>query len=813
MAVRSLAFTLRSLRRTPAFSLIAALTLAIGIGATSAILALVDAVLIDGIPYREPERIVFLSGAMTREGTQTSWPLGHLDLEAARERRDLFESLSPVTAPRPFNLSADGVVEHVTGEMVGAEFFAALGVPIRIGRSFLDSEVRAPGARLVVLSHDLWRTRFGGDSAALGATLRLNDESYTVVGVAGAGFRGVSDEAELWLPIGLSNVIYGAHYTEMRQFRWLSGVARLARDRDAPDASAGLDELSSALQREFPAENEGLSIELQSLADAYFGSLRRPLLSLLAAAGFVLLIACVNVANLQLARGAARRREFALRIALGAGARRLATQVMLEGAVLVVGAALVGVLAAQWVLGWLAATGLLELASFVSPRLDARVVLASLAAALVTMLGFGIIPAFAAARTAPLDGLGDGGKGATSGARRGRVQRLLVAAEVALAFMLIAGAGLMIKGFRQFSDSDLGFAQDGLLTMTLDLTGERYAQNEPVWSLARSAVARLREVPGVRGVALEGPGIVTSGSYAAHFHSADDPAPDPVDHMARRHHVTPGYFETLGIRLIAGREFGDEDAPHTARSIVVSRSFAERVWPGRSALDRQLRSIGPNPVAFTVVGIADDVAHAGLDPDATDFPDVYLSLYQSPPRSPARISVLARSHGDAAAFATGVREALRDVAPELPPYDVLTMRERLQAQTRSARLLVWIMSAFAVLALVLAAVGTFGVLSYTVSQRTRELGIRAALGAQRPDLVRHVLHLGTLPVAIGLAIGLGGAWALTRLVTSMLYGVDPMDPSTLAATALFMSGVALVACVLPAIRAARVNPQTALRAD
>ncbi|HKG92908.1 MAG TPA: FtsX-like permease family protein, partial [Gemmatimonadaceae bacterium] len=359
---------------------------------------------------------------------------------------------------------------------------------------------------------------------------------------------------------------------------------------------------------------------------------------------------------------------------------------------------------------------------------------------------------------------------------------------------------------------DLGFAPERVLTMRLDLTGERYRENPPVFALARALLDRVGGVPGVRRVALEGPGLPTSGWYGAHFTRDGDAGSPPEQYMARRHHVSPGYFAAMSIPLRAGRDFTAADVPEAPRAVVVSEAFARRVWPDAPAVGRRLRSLGPQPTPYTVVGVVGEVEHAGLTTDALRAADIYISVFQSPPRSPAVMNVIARTaSARPAELASALRAAIGEAAPGLPPFDVRTMEERLSEQTAGARLLVLLMGAFATLALALAAVGIYGVLAYVVAQRTRELGIRAALGARPGDLVRHVLSQGLRPVLAGVAVGAAGVLALTRLITAMLYGVSPTDPLTLAGVAALLLAVSAAACCVPALRAARVDPQEALR--
>jgi putative ABC transport system permease protein len=347
----------------------------------------------------------------------------------------------------------------------------------------------------------------------------------------------------------------------------------------------------------------------------------------------------------------------------------------------------------------------------------------------------------------------------------------------------------------------------------MDLSGPRYAENPAMQALARRAVEQLSAIPGVRSVALEGPGIVTSGTFAAHLRREGDNSPKPVDYLTRRHTVTPGYFKTMGIPMLAGRDFGDEDTPTSPRSIIISQALAERVWPGESAVGRVLLTTSNPPAQLIVVGVVKDVVHSGLDPEAAQSPDVYLSFYQQPPRSPSRASFLIRYAGAYEAIAPAVQRSFKELAPDLPLFDIQSMEARLASQTRSARMMVLLMSIFAMVALTLAAIGIFGVVSYMASQRYRELGIRVALGATRRNILWQVVRSGMTPVLIGLGVGVAGTWAMTRVLVGMLYGVNPLDPIIIIAMAAIMIACAVLGSALPAMRASRVDPQIALSAE
>ncbi|HJU91203.1 MAG TPA: ABC transporter permease [Gemmatimonadaceae bacterium] len=805
---------LRSFRRAPAFAAAAVLTLAIGIGATSTIFTLVNAVLLESLPFRDPDHLLFVRGEMRREGPgPTEYPISFLDAQSLAQDRATFEYFVPLSGARPYTLAANGEVEHVTGEMVGDGFFSALGVPMAVGRAFDLTEGIPPGARVAVLSHALWSRRFGAERGVIGKIVTLNDASYEVIGVAAPGFNGASDEAQLWIPLALAGELYGPHYIEMREFRWLSGVARVRPPLTAERANRSLAAASARLEAEFPKENEKLTFVGETLADAYFGEQRRPLWSMMAAAAFVLLIACTNVANLLLARAASKRQEIAVRLALGAGRARLVRQSLAESLTLMALGTVLGLAIAGAGARLIVASGAIALPSFQNVGVSPLVVLVTGSIALACTLLFGVAPALMSTRVNPRERIGDGGKGASAGRGRLVFQRGLIVAEVAVAVALLTGAGLMRKGFEGFVSTDLGFRRDSVLSLRLDLTSDRFKENEAVWSVLRRLTEESRALPGAVSVAAEGPGLPTGGWYQAHLVRVDG-SQDPSDQLAgRRHHVTPGYFETLGVRLLAGRDFASTDVANAPRALIVSERFARLGWPGESPLGKRLRSLGPTPVEFAVVGVVADVDHGGLQTDDSEQADIYLSAFQSPPRSPSLVTLYVRHRGDARALLDPLRAVMKRIDPFVPFYDIRSLQERLDEQTATGRFLVRLMATFAFIGLVLAAIGVYGVIAYAVTQRTREIGIRVALGATRSRVTADVIGWGLRPVLVGLVLGVAAVAMLYRFVRVLLYGVQPLDPATLAITIVALVLVALVASWHPARRAARIDPAAALRSE
>ena len=810
---QDLRITIRSLARSRTFTIVACATLALGVGATATTFMLVHAVVIEALPYRDAASLVTLGGRMQRGGAVQQFPMSVLDAQALAGEEPAFDAVAAVSNARSFNLVAGSEVEHLNGEMVGPAYFRILGIPMMHGRSFSDAENRPPDAeRVVVLSHGLWQRRFGANPSAIGQTVRLNETPYTIIGVASEGFAGLSDNAQLWLPLGTAHNVYGAHYTESRQFRWLFAIARLKAGVTPGDAQRRVDALSKNLQQTFPTENANLSFAITPLTETYLGGLRNPLLAMFGAGIFVLLIAGTNVANLQLVRALSRRRELSVRAALGASASRLARHALLESTGLVLVSAVAGLGLCAITVHLLQVSGSLQLESYIRPRLHPIVVIVSVAIALVCALLAGSIPAVFAAKASIGDGLSEGGRSGTASRKHLRLQRGLVVLEVALALTLLTGAGLMVKGFSRFLGTDLGYRPENVLSLRLDLTADRFKTNVNVWGLVRTLTTELAAVPGVRSVSAEGPGFPGSGWYQITLEPEGTEA-DADGVAARRHHVTPGYFAALGIPLRAGRDFDQTDVDGAPVVAVVSERLAAIAWPGQAPSGKRLRVAGNTDIDITVIGVAADVKHGGLQTDDVPQADIYLNLYQWAPRSPSLVTLFLATQQSPDAVIPQVAPILRRVDGTLAFFDVRTMAQRLRDQTATGRLLITIMVAFAGIGLVLAALGVYGIIAYTAAQRTREVGIRLALGADRSVVFRQVIRQAITPVVAGVVLGGVSVAYFTRFLESLLYGLSPLDPAVLAATALALLLVAVVASWLPARRATRVDPVMALRTE
>lgn len=813
---RDLRFAFRLLWRNPGFTWVSLFTLTLGIAATSAVGSVANAVLFKSLPYPDPGRLVAVEQSKNEKGELLAYQISWLDFKDFQARSDVFQDLGAYSSPTSFTLLVGGEAQRVQGELATASYFRLLELRPAAGRLFLPQDDATPGVpRHVLLGHGLWRRRFGGDPGVVGQTLVVDGRGYQIVGVLPEGFQGLTDEAEIWLPITLASEVLGdPRFLERRGVRWLQVAGRLKPGRSVEQADQALDAVNAALRQEYPDSNENMVVEVKTLSEAWFGDLRFALLTLLGAALFVLLIAWATVANLLLARATARQREVAVRSSLGASWGQLTRQLLAESLLLGLLSALGGLLLAAWTTDLLVDASAVRFRSFVDIGLEPRVIGAVVALSLACAAAFGLAPAWMSVRQG-VSSLRDARS--SSGTGRRRLQSSLVVAEVALAFFLLAGAGLVTKSFQRYLARDLGFQPKDLLTVRVDLKGERYADPGIMILLARQYLERLRTLPGVASAVIESPGMPTDGSTVNSFVIEDllSTTKDGVVPMAF-HHVTPGYFAALGIPLVRGRDFTAADTPDSPLAIIISQQMARRVWPDEDPLGKRMRfgKRDPNAPWFTVVGVVGDLRQEALRQDPWTGPEAYFSILQFPPLLVPRLSFLIRPEGvPAESLASQVEAELRAVAPEVPPYDFDTMQRRLERFEARERFLMLLMTLFAAVALVLATAGLYGVLSYSVIQRARELGIRMALGAQSRDLLRLVIGRAAVLAAAGLLLGLAASLGLNRLFASLLYGVSPTDLAILSGVGALLFAVALAAASVPARRALRTDPTISFRAE
>lgn len=817
--IRDFRFAARFLTRNPAFTLTAVLVLALGLGALCSIFTVVRAVLLSALPYPDADRLVLIRGVHRSGSELEEWPISYLDAVDLRRSQKLFADLLPRTESRSFNLDADEP-EHLSGELVAAGYFRLLGVEPVLGRVFGPEADAAPGGLPVaVVSHDLWQRHFGGKPSAIGETLLLNDVPYEVLGVLPPGFRGLTDEAEVFLPLANASEMLAPYYLDQRRFRWLSLVGRL-RDEVAPAAAqAELDALMAGLAEAYPESNRDIGVRLVPLAEAWFGALRAPLLGLLAGAALVLVLALANVANLLLARTTVRLPELGVKEALGASRRQLFRQLLAESWLLVVFAALCGLLLANLATGFLVRLSTLDLRSFIRlSTFDLQIVGSALGIAFLGGVAMTLLPALVSARGRLEERLHAASRKASGSRSQRRIQGLLVAAEIALALVLLSSAGLVAQSYRRWLATDLGFATDEVLTLRTDLKGERYAEDDAIWQLARGLFERLSALPGVASVALVGPHIPMEdwlGSYFTLEEKPDDGTDGVV--LAVVHLVSPGYFETLGIPLLEGRDLRFSDDAAAPPVLVVSKSMARR-FEGESAVGQRLlmgRERRDDLEGLTVVGVVGDVRHQGLVGEPRPGPDLYLPIFQHTPRMPPRLNLLVGPEDGlaTAGLVSTLRRNVRELAPHLPVYDVATLGERLHRETAAQRFLVLIVVVLAVLAMVLAAVGVYGVVSCDVVARTREIAVRRVLGAGPGELLLLLARRGALLTGGGLVLGLGILLAARPLLGTMVHGFVFADPWPFAGSVLVLGGVVLAATYLPVRRAVRSSPARVLQEE
>jgi putative ABC transport system permease protein len=800
--IQDLRYAIRTLTKSPGFTLVAVLTLALGIGATTAIFSAVSAVLLRPLPYPGADRLVAIWGA---RGADHQLLTAYTDVTDFRAQSGSFEGIGIIRG-QSVNLTGRETPERLSGEYVTADVFAVLGARAALGRTFTaDETTPGRGKELAVLSDAAWKGRFGGDRHILGSSVTLNGRPHVVIGVMPPGFTSSFGPVEVWIPI---TSIPSRSTTFNRGVQNVWGIGRMRPGVSVERAGRELAVIADRLGRQYPASNAGFGVSVIPLREQIAGPVKPALLTLLAAVGLVLLIACANVANLQLARAAARRHEISVRAALGAGRGRLARQLLTESLLLSAAGGVGGVLLAAWAVGALVRAVPGGLPAFGAVGLDLPVLLFTAGAVVASALLFGLAPAVLASRTELGDALRlrapDG-----STVRRGIDLRSgLVVVELALCMVLIASAGLLMRSVSRLGRVDPGFEPARLLTFQFRLPPAKYPDASSRAAFFAQAVEQVRVVPGVRTAALVSSTPMSGNWATTNYVVEGQPAPGPGQAPAAGWNaVSGGYFGTMRIPVVAGRDFDAHDRLGTLPVAIVSRELARRSWPGGSALGRRIQEVGDS-VWRTVVGVVGDTKQRTLGEERE--PRMYVPVLQDPINFS---NVVARTVGDPIALVPAVRSAIWHVDPEQPVWGVTSMEQLLARSTWQARFTTLLTGGFAALALLLAAIGVYGVMSYAVVQRTREVGIRLAVGASPSQAVTLVLGRGIRMTVAATVLGLAGALAATRLLKGQLFGVAPGDPTTFAVAPAVLVLVALLACWLPARRAARVDPVVALRAE
>ena len=800
---QDLRFAVRTLRGRPAFTLIAVITLALGIGATTAIFSVVNAVLLRPLPWPHADRLALIWGT---RGSVKQNGVVYLDYLDWRAQSRSFDALAVVRG-QSVNLTGGDQPERVTGSFVTANLFSLLGATPAQGRFFTEQETEvATKQPVAVITDDFWRTHFGGRPDMLGRTLVLNGLPFTVVGITRPNIVAPLGTPDVWMPIG-----YYPNAGDL-ELRGRPGVLVIGRTKPGVSvdrAQADLDDVSRRLATNYPATNAGVGANVQPIVEQVVGPVRTPILIVLGAVGIVLLIACANVANLQLARAAARRRELSVRTALGAGRSRLVRQLLTESLLLsIVGGAL-GILIARWGVSALAA----ELAATVPLNgaigLDASVLLFATVVTLGTGLLFGSAPAWQYSRADVREALTVRADGGTARNTRFGVRSALVAAQIALSVVLLVSAGLLTRTLAALSRVEPGFDPSHTLTLQFRLPVSKYKSGAQIAEMFTRTLDEIRRVPGVESAALVRATPLNGNGESFPYFVADKPIADAqLAPTAQFNIVSPGYFATMRIPRLAGRDFTMEDRAGATQVVIVNDQLAKRAWPNESALGKRIRSGGNDSSWATVVGVVGTVKHFRLTEDPLD--QAYVPYFQRPL---IFTEAVVRAVGDPAVLAGGIRSAVWRVDRDQPVWRVRTMDRVLTEARGGPKLTVWLMTSFAALALVLAAIGVYGVMSYAVARRTQEVGIRMALGARRNQVLVMVLREGMLTTVCALVIGLGVSAVATRLLASQLFGVSAMDPLTFATVPILLALVALAACYLPARRASHVDPIVALRAE
>jgi putative ABC transport system permease protein len=805
----------RLLARHRGFTMVAVLTLALGIGANTAIFSVVNELLLRPLPYPGAERLAILWEFS--QGGQRQHLVSRANFRSWREQSTVFEGMAAFSDQR-LSLTGGGEPEEVSVQYASPELFRILRVEPLLGRGMTKEDALSGAPKVAVLSHGFWQRRLGGDRQAVGKPITLNGEPFTVVGVLPGGFQwhlkarsGTGRPAEIWTALDMPTEGDAA-----TRGRFLSVVARLKPGVSFAQAEAEMKAVSARLELDEPEHNRGLGVQIVPLREQFVGKVRPALLILLGAVCVVLLIACANVANLLLSRAVAREREIVLRTAIGARRIRVVRQLLTESLLLAGVGSLLGLAFGWWGIRALAAISPSDLIDLQGVGLDLPVLALTLAVSLVTGIVFGLAPALEATRLNLNDALKEGGKGAGGhGTQSRRLRSALVISEVALALVLLASAGLLVKSFVRLQEVDAGFKTENVLTMVVrlpDTTASKYSEAAQIVGFFREATERIGALPGVRSAGMVdflplygGPGASTD------FTVDGRPAPPPGQGLGTNVRVAdPGYFSTMGIPVLRGRNFTGFEAAEARRVVLISESMARRHFPGEDPIGKRISvEMFEEPVLTEIVGIVGDVRYDSLVDEAE--PTVYFPLPELL-SSPWRTLVI-RTEGDPAEMAPAVRRALREIDPNQPVSDVRTMDQVMAATVGRARFNTLLLGLFAGLATLLAAVGIFGVMNHSVTLRTREIGLRMALGAQPREVLRLILKQGFLLTSIGVVIGLAGALTLTRVMSGLLFGVGSTDPATFAAIVLLLTLVSLIACYIPARRATRVDPLTALRYD
>jgi putative ABC transport system permease protein len=800
-------YGLRMLWKSPGFTLVAVASLALGIGANTVVFSVVNAVLLKSLPYRDPQSIVLVWGAQRASGNERG-QVSATDVADWRAQSHSFEDMATYSDWRPLLAEGAGEPERLPAAQVGDGYFTVMkGQPL-LGRTFLAEEQQDGKDFVVVLGYNLWQRRFGGDPAIVGRQISLSGRAYTVVGVMPQDFRSLpagllQESAELYRPVAEQPA------EPERGSRHLRAIARLKDGATVEQAQAEMTTIARRLEETHPTENTNYGVRVTPLREDLVGNIRPALLLLFGAVAFVLLIACANVGNLLLARSSARQREIAIRAALGAGRARIVRQLLTESVLLALVGGSLGLLAAAWGTRLIETIGAQLIPWLGRVELDARILLFTFGMSVMTGVVFGLAPALRASRPDLNESLKEGARSG-AGASRSRVRNFLVVSEVALSLVLLVGAGLLIKSVVRLRGVDPGFDAKNVATMNVWLPTAKYPKKDDQHNFYARLTERVSQLPGVEAAGVTSV-LPVSGSFDGRTVEIENRAYGAGERPeVENYFVSPGYLRAMSIRLLRGRQFTDADAKDAPPVVLVSQTMARKQWGDADPLGKRLRYYDPyakNDVPWrTVVGVVADVKLTGLDTKSTQ--GLYVPEAQA---SSTAMALVVRTSNNPAGIVAAVRNEIHGIDKELAVFNVKTMDEWIADSILLRRFAMIMLGAFAALALVLASVGIYGVIAYTVSQRTHEIGVRMALGARSSDILRMVVRQGMGLTLAGVVAGIVGSFLVTRVMTQLLYEVSPTDPAIYVGISLMLASVALVACLVPARRATRVDPLVALR--
>jgi putative ABC transport system permease protein len=796
-----LRYGMRSLLKKPGFTLTAVIALALGIGANSAIFSVINGVLLRSLSYANPDSIVMLWERNVTEATRLQNVVSPANFLDWQKQSTSFEHMAAIADQRVNLTGGAGEPEEIKAQFVGQRFFPALGVQPITGRFFVPEEARVGSDLVIILSHQLWQNRFGGDPAIVGKQATISGRQRTIVGVMPPGFHFLDNQVKAWMPLALDPAI---NYREVTG-RYLRVVARLKPAVTLQQAQAELTGIAKQLEQALPKYNTGWGVNVVPMHEQVVGEIRPILVVLFAAVAFVLLIACANVANLLLSRAASRQKEFALRAALGASRLRLVRQMLTESVLLALMGGVLGVLLAFWGIQLLIGFGPDNIPRLNEISIDPRVLVFTFGISLLTGLFFGLIPAVQASRPDLNDALKEGSRGSTGG--RGRTFRnVFVVAEVSLALVLLIGAGLMIRSFLRLQSVETGFNPENVLTMRLQLPKKKYPEPHQIVDFFKQAQDRIAALPGVQAVGAISYLPLTGLASRDAFKIVGQPAPAPGQEPGVEVRViTPTYFRAMGIPLLKGRLLDERDVKES-RVLLINETMAKRYFAGVDPVGKQMEVFWDGSGPDEIVGIVGDIREGALNKEPEP------AIYWSHPREPySGMALVVRTGGDASRFGAAAQKEIRALDPDQPVADVRTMQQVIAKSIARPRFNTLLLTIFAGVALILASVGLYGVMNYSATQRTHEVGIRMALGATRADIMRLVVGNGMMLMLAGIGIGVLASWALTRVMANLLFGVTATDLPTFIGVSALLAAVAFIANYIPARRATRVNPVIALR--